>query len=261
MAKDRIFQYINKMQTQIKSEFDLIKEKHDHSGIKGYKVECIIRDFLIKYLPPYNKIGHGEIIDTAGDISSQTDIIITNEYHPYTVDLNRPNLFFIEGVACIGEVKSTLTSDEFTKSLQNCFRFKNLKIKMSKGMQVYCNDSDIKRFIERRPYFLFAFDSQLAIDNIIEKVREFNNNNAKEIWQQIDAIFLLDRGSIINFGNGKGSYKYILNENHKSQPGYVIFRIENKPNMLFDFLAWISVVIQKYIIYENIITYYLINEE
>jgi hypothetical protein len=130
-------------------------------------------------------------------------VVITNEYHPYINDLSSPSIFFIEGVACTGEIKSILTSNELVHILENCLAYKRLSVNIPKGTTIYTNPSDRSRFVEKRPYFLFAFESQLTIGGITDAVQDFNTEKRLAIPHQIDAIFLLDRGCLINLGDGK----------------------------------------------------------
>ena len=244
------------IQKQLHLKLDEIRETHQHKGNKGSNVEQIIRDFLRVYFPSDNRIGQGEIIDSDGGISNQIDVIMTNEYHPHINDLSQPSLYFIEGIACAGEIKSILNSKDLETILSNCLRYKKLNLRLSKGMTIHSNPSDTKRFIEKRPYFLFAFESQVTLDTVFEKITEFNNQHCSEIRQQIDAIFLLDRGAIINFGDGKGSFQF-RDLQGNSIPGLIRRPLENEPNLLFSFITWISAVIQRFTIYDNILIYYL----
>jgi hypothetical protein len=256
MSREMLIQKLAIVQKQIQLKIEEIRETHQHKGNKGSNVEQIIREFLRVYFPSDNRIGQGEIIDSDGGISSQLDVIMTNEYHPYINDLSQPSIYFIEGVACAGEVKSILNSKDLEIILSNSLRYKSLNLRLSKGMQIHSKMSDTKRFIEKRPYFLFAFESQMTLDTVFDKILKFNNQNCSEIWQQIDAVFFVDRGSIINFGDGQGSLQF-RDPQGNSIPGLINRPLENEPNLLFSFVTWISAVIQRFTIYDNILIYYL----
>jgi hypothetical protein len=257
MSKEKLKKKFAFIQEQFRSKLNEIRDTLEHKSSKGSNVEQIIREFITTYLPAYNRIGQGEIIDTDGNTTSQLDVIMTNEFHPNINDLSQPSLYFIEGVACAGEVKSILSSKDLDTILKNCLRYKELNLHISRTMIIHSNDSDMKRFIEKRPYFLFAFESQLTIETIAEKVTEYNTLNCPNIWQQIDAIFLLDRGSLINCGDGKGSLQ-LRDTQGKSIPGYTMIPINQYPNVLFDFVTWLSMVVKKFTLHENILSYYLL---
>ncbi len=256
MSRELLIKKIALVQERMKLKLDEIRETHQHKGNKGANVEQIIRDFLKVYFPADNRIGHGEIIDSDGGVSTQLDAIITNEYHPLINDLSQPSLYFIEGVACAGEIKSILNSQDLDTILKNCLNYKNLNLNLSRSMMIHSNKSDTKRFIEKRPFFLFAFESQITLDTVSEKISNFNKENCPQIWQQIDAVFLLDRGSVVNFGDGKGTFQFRTLKGI-SLPGYHLTPLENEPNLLFSFITWISAIIPRFTQYDNILVNYL----
>jgi hypothetical protein len=145
-----------------------IRASYCHSGNKGSNAEQVLRDFLRQFLPPYNRVGHGEVVDQTGANSRQLDVIITNEYHPFLNDLSAPSVLIVEGVSCVAEVKSVLTGEELERALENSLSFKRLSVSVPKGATVYGNMEDISRFVDKRPSFLFAFESQLSISTIKE---------------------------------------------------------------------------------------------
>jgi len=114
------------VEKQLKSKLEEIRATHKHRGNSGSVTESVVRQFLREYLPPYNRVGEGEIIDLDENISTQLDIIITNEYHPYLNDLKEPGLFIIEGVASAGEVKTNLNSNDVDTLIQSCIKYKTL---------------------------------------------------------------------------------------------------------------------------------------
>src|SRR5436190_22696338 len=110
---------IARVERQMKEKLAEIRATHQHKGVKGTGVEKSFRTFLTQYLPQHFSVGEGEIVDTTGAISAQTDVVITAEHHPFTFSTDGPGLFFIEGVCAAGEVKSVLTSGELETSLMN----------------------------------------------------------------------------------------------------------------------------------------------
>lgn len=234
-----------------------IRTSYNHKGDRGSVSEASFREFLREYLPPSNRVGEGEIIDLEENVSTQLDIIITNEYHPYLNNLKEPGLFIIEGVACAGEVKTNLSSNDINVIINSSIRYKQLTPQVQEGASVFGNKSDIHRFIEHRPYFLFAYESQLTIETIHKKLITHYRENNIPIEHQVDGVFCLDRGSIINFGDGKGALVFLTPEK-KSLPGLVITRNKGA-EMLLDFMSWLSVSIPKYTLPNSPLSQYLIN--
>jgi hypothetical protein len=171
-------EHIEILQKQMLLRLGEIRAAYRHSGNKGANAEQVLRDFLRQFLPPYNRVGHGEVIDQSGASSRQLDAIITNEYHPFLNDLSAPSVFIIEGVSCVAEVKSVLTSDQLIRALENSLSFKRLSVTLQKGATVFGNREDISRFVEKRPSFLFAFESQLSIGTIKEENRGLESGPA-----------------------------------------------------------------------------------
>lgn len=235
-----------------------IRTSFRNSTDKGENAEEILSSFIHDYIPPVYRIGRGEIIDSFGNQSKQIDIIITNQYHPFISDYIRPSTFFIEGVACCGEVKMSLTNTHLVEGLNNCKSLKKIIPKHIKGMQISATKSDIKRYLDRKPYFLFAYNSELKIETVLERTLNFNKQCSET--EQIDAIFLLDKGSIINFGDGHGLLKFGKIINKESVSGYHISN-RNSESVLYDFLTWLSVSIQNPIIYQSILINYIDNED
>ena len=235
-----------------------VRDTFSNSSVKGTSMEDVFRDFIRQYLPRRLEVGHGEIIDSRGNKSGQTDVVIVNEDHPYLFKPNSPGLFFIEGVSAVGEVKSILTSIELESTLKNSTLYKNLKLKIGKRTMVMSNKSDIKRYVEHpSPFFLFAYESQLSLKRIEEKVKEYMDDNSLSLFELIDGIFILNKGSIINFGDGKGTY-ICKTPNGPSIPGWKIIESET---VLFDFFGFISINMPKTIRWEPILGYYLFDDK
>ncbi len=235
-----------------------IRTTYRHSGNKGTNAEQVLRDFLRYFLPPYNRVGHGEVIDHSGVSSRQLDVIITNEYHPFLNDLSVPSVFIVEGVSCVAEVKSVLTGVELERALENSLSFKRLSVTIQKGATVFGNREDISRFVDKRPSFLFAFESQLSIMTIKTKIEAWNQKHGLAVPEQIDAVFIMTGGSIINFGTGAGTLQFITPEG-ESKPGYV-FRDPNNDRPLVSLLSWISASLPHFTLPSPPILNYLVKD-
>jgi hypothetical protein len=166
-------------------------------------------------------------------------------------------LFFIEGVSCVGEIKSQLTSSDLKSVLENCKSFKKLAPKLEVNASAKGSIEDLKRYLDKRPYFLFAFESQLTIETIRERINEFNAESAKNLLEQLDGVFLLDRGALINFGSGTGSL-VLIDPAGQSWPGMQVAATNENSNVLIQFLGWLSSVMLKINLSKPPILQYLI---
>ncbi|MEO1622289.1 MAG: DUF6602 domain-containing protein [Cyanobacteria bacterium J06632_3] len=177
--------------------------KFSHSSNKGTSLESVFRQFLASYLPRTKAIGHGEIVDSFGARSPQVDVVITFDHHPYTFSETEPGLFFIEGVAAVGEVKSQLTSDELRKTIAHSKKVKALKRYISKGSALRIPKGFDARFMLFPPYFLFAYESQISLPKILKILQEEQHNvddaNALAGTRFVDGVFVLNRGFTIDF--------------------------------------------------------------
>ena len=209
------------------------------------------RELLVQYLPRGLAVGQGEVIDTSDRRSGQTDVVIVDIDHPFIFTPSEPGLFLIEGVVAAGEVKTVLTSKELDASLRNAVRFKSLEPEHQEGTLIHStNPSDIPRFYDRRPYFLVAFESQLTTSTVAEKAAEYAEAHDVKAF---DAIFLLDRGWAIDFGDGQGGFRFGA-PGGRPATGWVW---QEPHEVLFDFFVWLSAVMPKLVRFQPIIQLYL----
>lgn len=242
------------VETQMRGKLEEIRATFEHAGDKGASVESSFRKFLRVYLPRNLEIGNGEVIDSKDKRSNQTDIAIVNDDHPLTFTPDQPGLFFIEGVSAAGEVKTTLTSSELEKALEDSTQFKQLEIFPGKGTMASTNPSDLERFYKCPPWFLFAFDSQLTLTRIMNNIETFQGAHSIQNNRLLDAVFVLDRGWVINFGDGKGAFGYEKPDGNIAEG----FAEKNSDSVLFDLLAWLSCVMPKMVRFEPILLQYML---
>ena len=165
---------LSREEKRLRLELQDIRQKYQHPGNKGDLVEAIIRDFLSRYLPAYNRVGHGEVFNIEGLRSKQTDLVVTNEYHvALTSDWTEPQSFIIESVECAAEIKSTI--NDVDTDLRDIFEkaktFKSMFIEPDQGMEARLQPDDTTRFLWRKAYFGFAFESKVSLDRIIRQLK------------------------------------------------------------------------------------------
>jgi len=249
---------ISAVEAQMKARLTEIRATFDQTGDKGTALEKTFREFLREYLPRRLQVGMGEIIDTKGHRSNQTDIVIVNEDHPLTFTRDLPGLFFIEGVCAVAEVKTTLTSDELDKTLKDSLIFRQLDLLPGLGTWVSTNPSDLKRFYKSPPSFLVAFNSQLKLSSVLEHVQSFLKEKGfgvDEINTVLDAIFIIDQGSVINFGDGLGAFQLRIDDQGTTGKGWIV---RSTDKVLFDMIGWLSSVMPKMIRHEPILPSYFL---
>lgn len=244
---------IKSVEKQMVEALAEIRKTFNHSGNKGTSNENDFSDFVKQYLPRRMEIGNGEVIDSFGNRSGQADIVITSEDHPFTFSPNRPGLFFIEGILALGEIKTVLTSQELKNALSNSLLYKKLKTTHGKGSIVSANPSDLKRYYEHPPFFLFCYESQLSLEKIKYNIEKFVSENSIGNLQVIDAVFVLGKGYVINFGDGQETFQFRTPEGRKVTD----WVIKVSDSVLFDFFSYLSVTMPKIIRFVPIIANYL----
>jgi hypothetical protein len=180
-------------------------------------------------------------------------VVIVDQDHPFTYTPAEPGLFFIDGVAAAGEVKSVLTTSDLDRTLANSRRFKELTPRHHKGTLIQSTPSDIARFYDRRPYFLIAFESQLKPETIATKIHALGQEHPGT--PTLDAVYVLDRGWVVDFGDGQGAFKF-GEPDAEPATGWVWQEIP-EGEVLFDFFVWLSIVMPRFVRFEPILIPYL----
>ena len=188
-------------------------------------------------MPGDTRVGHGEVFDVDGRLSRQTDVVVANEFHvALQADWEKPQRFIIEAVQCAAEVKSSLTDVE---SLRDCVEkaraFKSLLVAQESTMITTDMRDDERRFRDRRPYFVFAFESRLTLQTILGALTEWDMELREVERPVVDALFVLDRGSLLHLGTGRGRLT-IKGEGGAPLSGYVDFNAQS--GVLTRLLVW-----------------------
>ena len=207
----------------LRLELDYTRQKYEHAGIKGGQVEAVVRDFLDRYLPAHNRVGHGEVFNIDGLRSRQTDLVVANEYHiALTSDWSEAQTYIIEAVQCAAEIKSKIENvdtdlrDYFDKAQT----FKKLLINPDATYELRMLEGDLPRFGFRKPYFGFAFESKVSLPRVMQELRSWDEELRPVERPAIDALFVLDRGAVVNVGDGQGRI-YSLTPSGQRRTGYV----------------------------------------
>jgi hypothetical protein len=199
-------------------------------------------------------VGHGEVIDTYGNHSSQTDVVIVTEDHPFTFTSDKPGLFFIEGVGAAGEVKSVLNGKSLQEAIQNSVGFKRLTVNHS--TRVMWNIGTTSQFWDHRPYFLVAIESKFKPATIEQKLLERAAQGGIRPEGLLDLVLTVESGETLNdVGHGTGAYRANTLDGDTAR-GWTTF---DDALGLFHFLGWLSTVIPREIHNSSIPTLYLLN--
>ena len=226
-----------------------------HFGNRGDVAERGLRDVLRVFMPRSHEVLHGEVIDTHGTRSGQTDIVIITDDHPHILPVEGPGLFLVEGVGAMGEVKANLTTDGLVDVIASSRKTKSLRVELTPGLSRLTSPSDAPRFHNRPPYFLFCYESQLSVETIRDRLNSAANETPEDPHGLLDAVFILDRGTVYNLSDGQGTFKVIAPDGTVRKGWYS----QESPDALFNLICWLSIVMPRTIRMIPLIISYVAN--
>jgi hypothetical protein len=192
--------YFVSQQRRLKEDFDRIRASLSDSDVKGSANEQTIVEFLNKHISAHFITSNVQIIDSYGKSSDEVDVCVCNVDQPFGASPGQ--LVIVEGVDFVVQVKARLTSTELERIVRNAQRVKQLKRMAAENDSVHSNIDDVPYYVDRIPYFVLAYTSELTLEKTHEKLTALLSAVPLEL--QPDAIFVLDRGAILNMREGKG---------------------------------------------------------
>jgi hypothetical protein len=225
----------------LRSALESARKLFDHPGNKGDAVEQAVRSFLNRHLPTRLQIGHGEVIDRFGARSSQLDVIVLNEDQPFNYGPENPAMYVVEGVSAVGEVKSVMGTGELADIVRKGVRFRKLQGTTSGGSALrMTNPSDARRFYVSAPFFAVAVESSMRAESIFQTLLDTAEVPSPEpgggTLPPVDALFVLNRGVFINFGDGQGAFTSFDPGSGRYQEGWVF---HGDQNVLVSLFTWL----------------------
>ena len=229
----------------------------DHKGIRGDVVERAVREFLERHLPRKYSVGTGETIDRLGQRSSQLDVLVLNDEQPFVQERDTPGLYMIEGVSAVGEVKTRLDGAALTDMLEKGAKLRALRPTHAKDDIRFGNQSDSQRFVDSRPYFGLALESELNPDTVLERLKAAEEVVAwnGESLPALDALFVLDGSTYFNAGNGLGALRFL---NAQGGPG-MGWVAQPTGETLVNLFVWLNTMMPRILRSTSIATPYLMN--
>ena len=237
------------------------RTKLSQSGDRGDVNEAAIRDFLREHLPPRYRVGQGEVIDHFGRFSRQLDVVIADDEQPFRVD-DAVRLMIIEGVTAAAEVKTTLTTAELRDCLEKGRRFKMLeaipgKSTMLAAPQIHGKpNSDIARFYQHRPFFVFAYEGAISGQRLVEILSEEQSAAETDAVPSLDAVCILNKGFAVNVWDGNGAFTYYSLETKKMMTSWVWF--DSSDYALLWLLQWLHGAMPRFAIRSSPLMAYLL---
>jgi hypothetical protein len=113
---------------RIRAEVDAINSLFAHQGLKGEGNENVLRELLRQFIGKRYAVGSGVVIDHTGGVSRQCDTVLyDNHLYPSLFSMTSMHLYPIDVVYATIEVKTTLTSTEAAKAIDNLASVRRLK--------------------------------------------------------------------------------------------------------------------------------------
>jgi hypothetical protein len=223
----------------LKAKLQQARRANRHTGIRGDELAGAlgkeVRDHFVECASFYDKC---EVEDTHGGVSKEVDIVFLNRFHPAFLLEDRPRAFFIEGVLAAAEVKTSLNRIKMIDCLQKAQKFKRLIARVEgKDLQAHNLDAeDFPRYLLRRPFFAFAYEDKRPLSVIHKNIEDWTETNEVHEVERIDAVFILNKGIIVNLGSGVGTPEM------KDPKGEVLngFVRNETPAIFSQLILWLS---------------------
>lgn len=184
---------------QLQLELEKARAAVEHRGLKGTVNENTLSEWLVQHMPGHLDVCTGEVIDSDGNRSKQSDVILFDkEKTPRVFSSRDISIIPIETVYGIFEVKTYLNKNELDNSFQNMKSFKNLskksyKKKSGKTFKQYNLMSDFWP----PQFYIFAYEGD-TLEGLSEHLNSIQDN--EHIAKRIDGIIILNRGLIMHRG-------------------------------------------------------------
>lgn len=204
----RFEKILTNVERDLMSALERARLESDHSLTIGEQAEIAVRTTLRSYVPSGYGSGHGFVYDAYGDGSKQTDVVITNPDHPLSFPDDKAGTYVVDGVSAAGEVKAVLTADTLDDCIRKGNAFKQLRMTIGEHDHVMTAKQSVywKELGLVPPYFVVAFESKIAEQTMVERIREAGvipPPEGKSLGEQdaantpqppLDAICILGKG-------------------------------------------------------------------
>ncbi len=174
----------------------------NHSLSKGEVRENPVRDFFESLLPRRFSVSSGEIIDSRGGISPQSDLIIYRTLDGIPILNMQPTILQVESVMCVTEVKSVINISEYEDCLikaKKLFKLRPFDTELQKYQRGRDpGPEDCRIFIS---IFAYSSNTKSGLDEEAKRYLEC----AKKLDIDpgiVDRIYILGKG-VINPADGR----------------------------------------------------------
>jgi hypothetical protein len=233
---NKIEDYFASYEKDLLESFKRIRTVNSDSSVKGGANEKVISLFLKNHFPSNFNVTNVQVIDAKGNASDEIDVCVCNKYQPFQNNIG--GLVIAEGVDFVVQVKAILTDSEIDRIIKNAKSLKNVIRTNSDGDQIYKGQDSVPHYIDRIPYFVIAFDSQLSFETVHDRI--INKLSATDMTEQPDGIFILNKAS---YYNNRNFQKAGLITDGSPIKGWV--GVETKDSTLLEFMRALNIIVPK----------------
>lgn len=194
-------EYWRAIGSDLSNSLNKARTLHGHSGIKGSLNEDALADVLDENFYPKWTARRSTVMDSEGHKTGEVDVALCNQYQPIHKTTNA--ILLAEGVDVVVEVKTRLNKAEIESIVAKCREVKSCVRKFSQHDRTFSHKTDLKPFVERIPFFVFCYESDLTAHTAGRHLKSFCGRWPNHL--QPDGIFVLDKFTIGNVRDNQGS--------------------------------------------------------
>lgn len=165
-----------------------------HAGELGSAREQIVRDFLAQQLPSRFGVSSGFVFDVHSHVSKQMDVVVFDRQECPVFEAAGGKKFFpCEGVVCVGQIKSAITSkSQYETALENLLSAKALdRSSGGKSQSLVSGESLDPRSNHLHQIFSFVLitDRCLAERSLRRALFEHIWRHERHLWPNVTYAF------------------------------------------------------------------------
>lgn len=200
----RVDDYWRSIGPELQAQFQRIRSTHRDSSVKGGANEEALATLLTDNTGGRAAVTRSSIVDPQDRISDEVDVAVLNATQPFVTGASGQFLL-AHGVDAAYQVKARLDGAELRRALKNAGSVKQLLRPLPAGSMASATDADGPRFIDRIPFFIFAYTARIAAAAAQELLHHELQRVPYEL--QPDGIFVLDSWSLINVADNAGQFQ------------------------------------------------------
>ncbi|MCY9661290.1 hypothetical protein P5G65_01415 [Paenibacillus chondroitinus] len=97
-----------------------------NATLRGNHLELVMSKLLKDFIPKKYTLGTGVVFDPSGKQSLQSDVVIWDEQNYPRIEQYGHNLFFVESVKAVLEIKTNFSSNNMKDIINKCERVNEL---------------------------------------------------------------------------------------------------------------------------------------